>query len=126
MATHASATYEIIIGNALNTVIESSVFAAKARRLLSEAELTGLTLFVAGNPTAGDLIPGTGGARKLRWALQGRGKSGGARVIYFFHNESLPLVLLTIYAKNERANISAADAIAFRKFAEIYVKSYGR
>jgi len=54
-----------------------------------------LVAYLAHHPTAGDLVPGTGGIRKLRWALPGRGKSGGARVIYFFHGTDLPLFALT-------------------------------
>ena len=55
------------------------------------------------------MIEGTGGVRKLRWARDGRGKSGGVRVIYYFHSEAMPLYLLTMFAKNERANLSKAE-----------------
>jgi hypothetical protein len=58
---------------------------------------------VGANPEAGDLMPETGGVRKLRWALPGKGKRGGARVIYFFHDERLPVFLLAMYGKNEEA-----------------------
>lgn len=61
------------------------------------------------------MIAGTGGVRKLRWALQGRGKSGGARVIYYYHDASLPLYLLTAYAKNEQASLSHAERNAFKR-----------
>jgi hypothetical protein len=54
-------------------------------------------------------MQGTGGVRKLQWALGGRGKSGGARVIYDFHSEAMPLYLLAAYGKNERANLSKAE-----------------
>lgn len=54
----------------------------------------------------GDEIPGTGGVRKLRYALQGRGKSGGVRVIYYFFNEQNPLYALLLYGKNEQGNLS--------------------
>lgn len=53
-------------------------------------------------------MQGTGGVRKLRWARQGMGKSGGSRVIYYYHSDSKPLFLLTAYGKNERANLSKA------------------
>lgn len=110
----------------LLTVIETPTFTSKAKRLLSDEEIAALTGLIAANPTAGDLIPGTGGVRKLRWALQGRGKRGGARVIYFFHNETNPAVLLSIYAKNEQSDISAADAATFRKIADLLVRTYKR
>ena len=54
-------------------------------------------------------MEGTGGVRKLRWGRQGRGKSGGVRVIYYVHSEAMPLYLLTLFAKNERANLSMAE-----------------
>lgn len=65
--------------------------------------------YLAARPKAGDLIEGTGGVRKLRWAWDCRGKSSGVRVIYYFHSESLPLYLLTMFAKNERANLSKSE-----------------
>lgn len=57
----------------------------------------------------GDVMRGTGGVRKLRWGKGGRGKSGGVRVIYYFHDERLPLYLLTLFAKNEQANLTARE-----------------
>ena len=75
-------------------------------RLLSPVELDTLVLALAMNPLAGDLIRGTGGVRKLRWACGGRGKSGGSRVIYYFHSDSAPLYLLTIYAKGEKTDLT--------------------
>ena len=60
-------------------------------------------------PQSGDLMQGTGGVRKLRWAREGKGKSSGVRVIYYFHSEHMPLYLLTLFAKNERANLSMAE-----------------
>ncbi len=83
--------------------------------MLSAQEREDLVDFLAWNPTAGDVIAGTGGVRKLRWALKGRGKSGGARVVYYYHDERLPLYLLNAYAKNEQANLSLAERNAFRK-----------
>jgi mRNA-degrading endonuclease RelE of RelBE toxin-antitoxin system len=59
-------------------------------------------LLVGSTPEAGDLVPESGGIRKLRWAAKGKGKSGGVRVIYYFHSEALPVFLLTVYAKNQR------------------------
>lgn len=61
---------------------------------------------VAADPTVGDLIKATGGLRKLRIPLEGRGKRGGARVIYWFHSERYPAVLLWVFAKNERPDLT--------------------
>ncbi len=65
--------------------------------------------FLSEHPSAGDLIQGTGGIRKLRWARGSKGKSGGVRVIYYFHSEIMPLYLLAVFGKNEKANISAEE-----------------
>jgi len=61
------------------------------------------------HPNAGVLIKGTGGVRKLRWARSGRGKSGGFRVIYYFHSQEMPLYLLTLFGKKEKANITKKE-----------------
>jgi hypothetical protein len=97
-------------------VVETETFLANAARLgMSDTERTALVVFLAGNPEAGAVVPETGGLRKLRWALPGRGKSGGARAIYYYHNESFPLYALDIYAKNQKANLSAAEKKAARQ-----------
>ena len=86
------------------TVVETVRFLKDADVLMAETERARLVEFVGSNPESGDLIPETGGLRKLRWALPGGGKRGGARVIYFFYNETLPVFLLALYGKNEKAN----------------------
>lgn len=65
--------------------------------------------FLSYYPTAGVVIPGAGGVGKLRWGLEGRGKRGGARVIYFYHDRDMPLFLLEAHAKNEQDNLSQAS-----------------
>lgn len=65
--------------------------------------------FLASRPKAGDLMEGTGGIRKLRWGREGRGKSGGVRVVYCLHSDDMPLYLLTVFAKDERANLSKPE-----------------
>jgi hypothetical protein len=103
------------------TVVETGRFLKDADRLMPEAERARLVEFIAANPESGDLIPETGGIRKLRWALEGRGKRGGARVIYFFHNESLPVFLLAAYGKNEKANLSKVERNAMAKLVPLLV-----
>jgi len=93
----------------LVTVAETPEYLRCAARLLSEEERIAVVAFVAANPRAGDLIRGTGGVRKLRWAMAGRGKSGGARVIYYFHSEEMPVYLLTAFGKNERSNLAPSE-----------------
>jgi len=77
---------------------------------------------LASDPEAGDVIPGGGGVRKIRIPLQGRGKRGGARVIYFFYTDAIPLFLLNVFAKNEKENISAADLAKLSTLAKAIVK----
>jgi hypothetical protein len=93
----------------LVTVAELPAYLRLAAKLLSDAERQDVIGYLAAFPRAGDLIRETGGIRKLRWARSGRGKSGGVRVIYYFHSERMPLYLMTVFAKGERENLSKAE-----------------
>lgn len=93
----------------LITIAETPEFVRRAARLLSAEERMALLEYLAANPRAGDLIPGTGGVRKLRWARGGRGKSAGVRAIYYFHSDAMPLYLLSVFGKNERSDLTAAE-----------------
>lgn len=93
----------------LITVAEMPEYIRRATKLLSQSERSDVVDYVAATPKAGDLIQGTGGVRKLRWARSGRGKSGGVRVIYYFHSGALPLYLLTVFGKGEKADLSQAE-----------------
>jgi hypothetical protein len=108
----------------LVTIVETPEFIAATRKLLPDDERALPVDYLAANPTSGDLIPGAGGVRKLPWALEGRGKRGGARVIYFFHGMPTPLFALTAYAKNEQADLSAADRNEFRRLTKMLVETY--
>ena len=90
----------------LVTVIETEAFARRADKLFNPEERNELMVFLATNPTAGDLIEGTGGVRKVRFAAQGKGKSGGVRVVHYFVAENGPLYALLLYAKSEQADMS--------------------
>ena len=93
----------------LITVAETPEYIRRADKLLSEAERQEVVLYLAAHPKAGDVMEGTRGVRKLRWGRGGRGKSGGVRVIYYVHSDAMPLYLLTLFAKNERANLSKQE-----------------
>lgn len=108
------------------TVVETVRFLKDAEGLMPESDRARLVEVVGANPDAGDLIPETGGIRKLRWALPGGGKRGGARVIYLFHNENLPLFLLAMYGKNEKANLSKAERNAMAKLVPALIHGYSR
>lgn len=110
---------------ALSTIVETPEFIRRVEKLLDDEEREALIGYLAANPTAGDLIPGTGGVRKLRWGLEGRGKRGGARVIHFFHNAQLPLFLLTAFAKNERTDLSQTERNSLRALTKLLVETYG-
>lgn len=91
---------------------------------MTEEDRSELIDYLARNPTAGDVVPGAGGIRKLRWRLEGRGKRGGARVVYFFHSTHVPLFALTAFAKNERLDLSQKDRNDFRQLAKLLVATY--
>ena len=93
----------------LLTVAELPEYLRAAARLLADTDRRAIIDHLAAQPADGDLIEGKGGLRKLRklrWGRDGRGKRGGVRLIYYFHSEAMPLSLLTMLAKNERANLS--------------------
>jgi hypothetical protein len=108
------------------SVVETPEFLSATRKLMTDEERALLVDYLAYNPTSGDLIPGTGGVRKLRWGLEGRGKRGGARVVYFHHDASMPLFALTAYAKNERADLSQQDRNDFRQLTTLLVRRFKR
>lgn len=108
------------------SVVETPEFLSATRKLMSDDERALLVDYLAHNPTAGDLVQGTGGIRKVRWALDGRGKRGGARVIYFYHDADMPLFALTAYAKNERADLSQQDKNDFRQLTTMLVDAFKR
>jgi hypothetical protein len=108
------------------SVVETPAFLSPTRKLMNDEARALLVDYLAYNPMAGDLIPGTGGVRKLRWALDGRGKRGGARVIYFHHDVGMPLFVLTAYAKNERADLSQQDRNDFRQLTGLLVETFKR
>jgi mRNA-degrading endonuclease RelE of RelBE toxin-antitoxin system len=88
--------------------IELPPFAELRDTLFSDEEFLDLQKFLIGHPKAGDVIPGTGGCRKLRWAAKGRGKRGGARVIYFLSIMESQIVLVAVYGKGERDDVPRA------------------
>ena len=108
------------------TVAETIPFQGKVGRLLSENEKSELIAYLAMHSKAGALIQGAGGIRKLRWARSGRGKSGGVRVIYYVHSLEMPLYLLTIFGKNEKANLSTEEKNILSKFVKVLVSHWRR
>jgi len=93
--------------NGFTEFIEATAFTKHIYDYLSEDEYLGLQSFLLQYPEAGKVIRGSGGVRKVRWAMSGKGKSGGVRVIYYFKRKDDEIWLLTIYSKNEIENIPA-------------------
>ena len=108
------------------TVIETPSFLRDTKKMLSEEERRDLITFLAYNPAAGEILRGTGGIRKIRWAREGEGKSGGFRVVYFFHSSDVPLFALSVFAKNEKANLTQAERNELKELTAIFVNEYRR
>jgi hypothetical protein len=88
----------------MHSVLETSIFTRRADALLTREERAELIAALASNPHDGDLVPGLGGIRKMRFAAGGQGKRGAFRVIWFVATADMPILALLIYGKNEQAN----------------------
>ena len=96
-------------------LIETSIFTKQVDAQLTDDQYRALQLTLILRPTSGVLIPGSGGLRKLRWRLRGRGKRGGARVIYYWRAATGQIFLLFLYPKNARSDLSPAELRTLRK-----------
>ena len=109
---------------ALQTVVETPAYLAAAKGILSNAERADVISIVAETPRAGVALGG--GIRKMRIARPGRGKSSGARVVFLFAGEDVPVFLLTVFAKNEKASLGTRERIALVSAAKRMVEEYRR
>lgn len=87
-------------------VCETPTFVKQAATIWSEEERAAFIDFIARNPEAGDLIPETGGVRKVRWSRSGMGRRGGVRVVYYFHDRRMPIYLLLAYTKSRQTDLT--------------------
>ncbi len=116
--------YIMSMDQSRHTIVETPEFVSAARQVFTDAERVALVDRLSANPTMGDVMEGTGGARKLRWGAKGKGKSGGARVITFYSGPSLPVFLLAVFAKGEKANLSKAERNELREVLGDLVRAY--
>ena len=109
----------------MQSVIETPEFLRRAKECgVSGVERTEIVDFIAADPMAGDEIRGTGGARKIRFAAKGRGKSGGHRLITFYSGEDVPVFLITMFTKNEKTDLSQKERNTLKQVLPEVVKTY--
>ena len=101
----------------LITVAETALFVRQAETVWSDEEHEEFVNYIASNPKAGDVIPETGGVRKVRWNRKGGGKRGGTRIVYFHADPNRPLYLLMVYAKARKEDLSAEEKRMVRSLA---------
>jgi hypothetical protein len=106
-------------------VVESDSYLSRAEKLMSESERGHVVDLIAIAPESGVVVKGTGGLRKLRIPLAGRGKRGGGRVVYWFHSVGFPAVLLWVYAKNEADDLSSEQRKRMVAIADRLLESFG-
>jgi len=109
--------------NPMQTVVELPEFLRRATAIMTEAERLGLVDYVAANPEAG--ISLGAGLRKLRVPREGGGKSGGYRTIYVFGGTHIPIFLITVFAKNEKDNLTKTEQAAAVKLSKLLLDTYG-
>ncbi|MBU0860704.1 MAG: type II toxin-antitoxin system RelE/ParE family toxin [Alphaproteobacteria bacterium] len=107
----------------LQTVVELPEFQKRAKAIMSELERESAINFIAANPEAGVSLGG--GLRKVRIPREGAGKSGGYRTIYVFGGAHMPIFLITVFAKNEKANLSKTEQAAAVEMSRVLVAKYG-
>lgn len=109
----------------MHTVVETPRYQADAERLFSADERDAIIELVASDPNCGVVVPGGGSVRKVRVAFGGRGKRGGARVLYIFGGHDIPVFLLAAFAKNERDDLTASERAALAKAVRTMLANYG-
>lgn len=94
----------------MHCVLETKSYVQAAKDVgLSEEDNHKIVTYLAENPEAGDLIKGTGGARKVRFPFRNKGKSGGVRIVTYYCDEDVPVFLLDVFSKGDRINLSKAE-----------------
>lgn len=106
------------------TVVETKAFRERAKSRMSREEIDSAVVMIAREPTCGDVIKNTGGVRKVRLGVMGRGKSKGVRIIYYFYNQSVPVFLLTVFSKSEKSDLTLAERRTLARLVKILRDGY--
>jgi hypothetical protein len=110
----------------MHTVVETPPYLADAERLLDDEQRAAIVDAVSVDPKCGVVVPGAGGVPKLRVAASGRGKRGGARVIYLFGGDDIPVFLLAFFAKNEKADLTQRERKELGRITATMLQGYRR
>ena len=121
--TYAAKTYMELTMTRLQTVVELPEFQRRAKAIMSDQEREAAINFIAANPEAGVSLGG--GLRKVRIPREGSGKSGGFRTVYVFGGTHMPIFLITVFAKNEKANLSKTEQAMAVEMSKALVAKYG-
>jgi len=111
----------------MHTVVETPAFLRRARECgIPDREREAIVNFLAAQPDAGEEMPGTGGARKMRFARPGEGKRGGYRIVTFFSGADIPVFLLSVFAKNEKSDLTRDEKNELKKLLQALPETYRR
>ena len=124
MPEYIGSVHVAMVGGLPMTIVETKAFVSGSRTIFTDEELADAEMHLALYPESGTVIQDTGGIRKIRFGAKGKGKSGGARVIYFYFNREMPLYLLAIYAKGEKIDLSAQEKRLMKKIVDQFVNRH--
>jgi hypothetical protein len=108
----------------MQTIAETPAYLAEAERLFTAEERAAVVDTISADPLCGVVVPQSGGIRKIRFGFGGRGKSGGARVIYLFGGKDIPVFLVAAFAKNEKSDLTARERMALGKAVADMLENY--
>jgi mRNA-degrading endonuclease RelE of RelBE toxin-antitoxin system len=99
-------------------IVETPIFTKRLKEILSEEEYRLFQIKLIEDPKAGSIIQGSGGIRKIRWSGSGKGKRGGSRILYYWYNAQGVILMLFIFKKNEKDDLTKAQLKDLKTFVE--------